>query len=219
MTIINGYEYQGAAPREGKKRMSARVNLTGRRFGRLIAVECLGVMLDGYRLWGCVCDCGSKKAVRSRELLEGDTKSCGCLQTESRAIHGGTNKLPYGHASRNELLASYQKSARGRGIDWQLTDKEFFEIVSEPCSYCGTPPDSIRKPNKSVNGEFMYSGIDRVDNSRGYVSGNVVPCCWYCNRAKGVLSLQEFLGWCNRLSQSTAARQARFEKGKQPEGE
>lgn len=217
MAEIKGYEYNGEPPRTPRKRVSERANLTGRRIGRLLVIEDLGVAGDsGFRLWGCICDCGKKKAIRSRELLKNDARSCGCLQAEMRATYGGraaSNKLPYGHASRNELLSSYKKSARDRNIEWHLSDEEFFEIVSSPCAYCGTPPDSIRKPNKGVNGEFTYSGVDRVDNGRGYFPDNVVSCCWNCNRAKGMMKKKDFLAWVDRLSRNTAARSARFEFG------
>jgi len=193
--------------------MSARADRAGVRFGRLLAVECLGVASDGYRWWGCVCDCGEKVAIRSRELDRGHTRSCGCLQAETRAKYPGLNKLPYGHASRNELLASYKKSAASRGIVWGLSDADFFEITSSNCVYCGSLPDTVRKPNKGVNGEYVYSGIDRLDNSLGYIKGNVAACCWNCNRAKGVLGLDEFLNWCERIGLHTAARSARFEYG------
>ena len=37
---------------------------------------------DGRAYWNCICDCGNKKIVGSRELRKGTTKSCGCLQKE-----------------------------------------------------------------------------------------------------------------------------------------
>jgi hypothetical protein len=219
-TIYNGYKFRSKnLPIEPKKKMSSKVDITGQRFGRLLVVECLGIATHGFRWWGCICDCGNKVAVRSRELFHGDTRSCGCLQSESRAHYGGLaghNKLSYGHAARNELFSSYKKSARKRGIAWELSAKQFFDIVSLPCAYCGAPPDSVRKPNKGVNGEFIYSGVDRIDNNLGYIAGNVTPCCWICNRAKGTLSLHEFSKWCERLFHNTKARQARFEHGEKP---
>ena len=127
---------------------------------------------------------------------------------------GGHNKLPSGHASRNELLSSYIKSAKQREIEWGIEKDEFFTLVSSNCVYCGSPPDLVRKPNAGVNGAFVYSGIDRADNTKGYVSGNVFSCCWICNRAKGSLSVAEFHVWIDRL---TAAKSARFEYGETPQ--
>ncbi len=219
-TVYDGYRFRAKElPQKPKKEMSKKADRTGQRFGRLLAIECLGIAGAGYRWWGCVCDCGATVAVRSRELDRRHTRSCGCLQRENRATYGGaagSNILPYGFASRNELLASYQKSARDREIEWGLSKREFCDIIAEPCVYCGSQASSVRKPNAQVNGEFVYSGIDRIDNSKGYIPGNVVSCCWVCNRAKSTMGLHDFLGWCRTLIAYSAARQARFEHGESP---
>lgn len=47
-------------------------DLTGKRFGKLIAVEYLG-----KSEWKCVCDCGNEHIVKTNYLTSGDTKSCG----------------------------------------------------------------------------------------------------------------------------------------------
>lgn len=211
-TAYNGYRFRGKRlPASPKKHMSKRVDITNKRFGRCVAIECLGVTKGGYRLWGCVCDCGTKFAARSRELLRGHTKSCGCLQQETRQ-KGGWNKLPFGHAARNELLASYKKSARERGIEWEIDDEDFFNIIASSCIYCGSPPKNERKPNKNVNGGFMYSGIDRLNSSIGYVSGNIAAACWDCNRAKGSLSVKEFCDWLDTVLNYKTIRQANLDQ-------
>jgi hypothetical protein len=45
-----------------------------------------------------------------------------------------------------------------------------------------------------------YGGIDRKDNTIGYVVGNVVPCCIVCNRAKMDLPYEAFLAWLGRVT-------------------
>jgi hypothetical protein len=46
---------------------------------------------------------------------------------------------------------------------------------------------------------LKYNGIDQVVPCVGYRPGNVLPCCFFCNRAKGNVSLKEFLPWVNLL--------------------
>jgi len=211
-TRYKGYRLRSLAPpRKAQRRMALKLERAGLRFGRLVVETCLGVAPSGFRVWGCRCDCGEAVAVRSYELDRGNTKSCGCLRREK--LQHGMNKLQYGHASRNMLLASYVKSASRRGIAWKLSNQDFFRLSSGPCSYCGSPPNLELKPNKGVNGGYTYSGVDRVDNTVGYVPGNAVSCCWACNRAKGAMSLDAFLIWCDRVSAYSAARGARFEHG------
>jgi hypothetical protein len=53
------------------------VDITGKRFGRLTALQYAG---DGK--WECECDCGNRTIVRTYNLNNGTTKSCGCLQRD-----------------------------------------------------------------------------------------------------------------------------------------
>ena len=48
----------------------------GKKFGRL-------TIISGGEFADCVCDCGAKRRVKMRHLRSGNTKSCGCLHTES----------------------------------------------------------------------------------------------------------------------------------------
>lgn len=195
--LFEGYEIRGRIPTPARRRISARADRVGQVFGRLTVEKDLGMSDLGNRAWGCVCQCGNRLIVNARCLRKGQVRSCGCINSDTC---GGRNKLPYGHASRNELLGSYKKSAYSRGHVWGLSADEFFALVSAPCSYCGAPPDTVRRPNKGVHGEFLYSGIDRIDNTCGYVPGNVASCCWTCNRAKGKLAHAEFSAWLGRVA-------------------
>ncbi len=67
-------------------------------------------------------------------------------------------------------------AAKTRGKLFLLSRNEYENIINKPCYYCGN------RLGKSV--EFA-SGLDRLDNSVGYVIGNVVSCCTICNRIKG----------------------------------
>ena len=78
----------------------------------------------------------------------------------------------------NQTLAYYRHSCYRRNNYWGLSDAQFLEITSKPCAYCGALPS-----NKTHG--FVYNGIDRMDNSKGYHPLNVVPCCWKCNIIKG----------------------------------
>lgn len=61
-------------------------NLTGQRFGRLVAIEPLKERSgNGYVVWRCKCDCGKEVNVQSRYLTGGGTTSCGCYSKEVHA--------------------------------------------------------------------------------------------------------------------------------------
>ena len=65
--------------------MGKTVDITGQRFGRLIALEQApkptGIK-DRATYWKCRCDCGKIIVASGQNLRKGNTKSCGCLQRE-----------------------------------------------------------------------------------------------------------------------------------------
>lgn len=60
-------------------------NITGLRFGRLVAEQYRGVSANFKSLWLCRCECGAETVVKSNGLLTGKTRSCGCLHRETSA--------------------------------------------------------------------------------------------------------------------------------------
>jgi len=55
-------------------------DLTGKRFGRLVALRHAEERRNGFVMWECLCDCGKTVFVRSNKLTSGQTKSCGCTR-------------------------------------------------------------------------------------------------------------------------------------------
>ena len=68
--------------------MSARLDLVGVRFGRLVAIKPVIDPPKGFR-WLCQCDCGSVVNTSRGGLRSGKSKSCGCLNR----VHGFTGRL------------------------------------------------------------------------------------------------------------------------------
>ncbi|GAA0840520.1 hypothetical protein GCM10008915_36210 [Bifidobacterium pullorum subsp. gallinarum] len=58
------------------------LDLKGRRFGKLTAIERAGVSVGGSALWRCTCDCGGSINANATHLRRGDTVSCGCARPE-----------------------------------------------------------------------------------------------------------------------------------------
>ena len=58
-------------------------DLTGQRFGKLIAVKPTNKKTGGSIMWECVCDCGDITHVDTGSLCSGNTRSCGCLHKET----------------------------------------------------------------------------------------------------------------------------------------
>jgi len=76
-----------------------KVDLTGRKFGRLTVVEEAGRSKYGLVLWKCACNCGNIKIFYGTNLTRGLTTSCGCFRTETTVkrstTHGQFHTLAY----------------------------------------------------------------------------------------------------------------------------
>ena len=99
--------------------------------------------------------------------------------------------LPPGKANARSLFSDYRIRSRRAGFVFALTFEEFLEITTRPCYLCGALPAQIKRGG-GRKGDYVYNGIDRVDNDEGYKHGNVEACCKTCNFLKGQLSLAEF---------------------------
>jgi hypothetical protein len=60
-------------------------DLTGLDFGGLHVVRRAGKTKQRTSTWECLCGCGNTKVVPRSHLVNGDTKSCGCLQRKTAA--------------------------------------------------------------------------------------------------------------------------------------
>lgn len=74
------------------------------------------------------------------------------------------------------------RSSRSRNIEWSIPFELYESLIKLKCHYCGGPLPETK------------TGLDRKDNRIGYLVGNVVPCCWYCNHLKSdVFTYDEFV--------------------------
>lgn len=60
--------------------MGKFIDLTNQKFGQLTALERVGKDKNGSALWKCECDCGNEVIVKSDDLVQRHTQSCGCLR-------------------------------------------------------------------------------------------------------------------------------------------
>lgn len=77
----------------------------------------------------------------------------------------------------------------------------FKKLSSSPCHYCGEEPSREVKYRYSEH-TIKINGLDRVDNTKGYIETNVVPCCNTCNMAKGTMEHKKFVEWVERVYQN-----------------
>ncbi len=102
-------------------RKSRAQDLSGRRFGRLIALEpMLERDRDSSIRWLCRCDCGEYTVVGSSRLLTGHTESCGCMKEEMRGsgrtfVHGTCLEFIKSSKNRVNNTSGYKGVCRRSG--------------------------------------------------------------------------------------------------------
>jgi len=96
-------------------------------------------------------------------------------------------------SARRTLFSEYKNGARRRNLEFNLTTNQFSELTKQNCWYCGIEPSQIKYSSGHKRYYCFYNGIDRVNNTVGYVEANCIPCCGQCNRMKNVLHAEDFI--------------------------
>ena len=86
---------------------------------------------------------------------------------------------------------NYQRNAKQKNRNFDLSEDDFTEITKQSCIYCGEYSDTY-------NGE-LFNGIDRIDSNLGYSMDNCVPCCATCNRMKMDMNVNDWIGKMKKI--------------------
>ena len=68
-----------------QKEIASKIHLNdlkGQKFGKLTAIEKVGNNEKGQVFWKCKCDCGNVHITLGSHLINGNTKSCGCIRSK-----------------------------------------------------------------------------------------------------------------------------------------
>jgi hypothetical protein len=133
---------------------------------------------------------------------------CGFIQQTSiksfnnTCKHCGNSETRY-TTKEKQLWNRYKSRANHSKIPFSISVEEFSVICGQECFYCGIEPSQIINLKRFTNNVLIYNGVDRKEDSLGYVPGNCVACCWKCNQAKKNYGLSEFKNmvkiWSNRM--------------------
>lgn len=142
-------------------------DLTGKKFGKLTAIKCIGKGTDRSYLWECKCDCGKTLNVMSTSLLSGNTKSCGCLSRKKIIEESKKNYIANTNVSIIKSLMDNSKSkitkSGVKGVGWDKRRKKWrayigFKNKSYHLGYFDSKEDAIKvrkTAEKKLFGEFL----------------------------------------------------------------
>jgi hypothetical protein len=216
------------------------IDLTGKKFGRWTVLyrgnSHVTPSGQSKTMWYCKCECGTERDVDAYNLMNGLTKSCGCLQKENASIDL-TKRVYDNDGNLVQKLCPCCKQF----VDVSLfsKNKNRPDGFNEYCNSCLKYDAKKRYDHyksgakgrdlcfeltldefKNITsqpcmycGEFSVyinnngiSGVDRIDSTQGYTINNVIPCCEMCNRMKLHYDIHD---WLNKITK--IAR--RFEEG------
>ena len=144
--------------------MSALIDLTGQRFGRLLVIRRAKKKNKcRHTAFLCRCDCGAEKIIFGTNLRTKSTQSCGCLQrdilkTETRENNRNWNPdTTNPHTGRNRARARYKQK--------------------RPCVVCNSPQterhhrDGNTFNNEQGNVPFLCRRCHMIEDGRMKIPG------------------------------------------------
>lgn len=165
----------GCARRE--KSGASATDLTGQRFGRLIALERVKAdktYADGVgAVWRCRCDCGIELTVLARNLTSGVTRSCGCLHRETSMEMIANNVLANYDGTRLSMLVSRKPrptSKTGvRGVYLDTSEQQYIASVTirgkEIKRRCGQSLEHAKNVRQELFEEYVKPLIEEAKDS------------------------------------------------------
>ena len=118
--------------------MSAKKDMTGLRFGRLVVLCEDGRTEDRKVKWKCQCDCGNIVSVSGKSLRSGNTLSCGCLRDEKNSeLHTKHGLKKSNTRLYNSVLFHFQKIRMGgRGYQNWTLDARYTDNAEGAVRFC-----------------------------------------------------------------------------------
>ena len=146
----------GCIPEKTARRGPVAEDLTGQRFGKLVAVRRIRSQ-NGRTRWECRCDCGNMHIVTAHALKAGKCTSCGCSRYEKG--RGGTDisGQKFGRLTALYHTDKRSKKARYSGtvavtveMNWRSRKMAIFTAITKAAAACA------RKSGKNFRGSFIW---------------------------------------------------------------
>lgn len=180
-----------ALKRYGIERREILKDLTGKRFGLLTVIKFAEYDKFGRSKWWCKCDSGPELIVSSTRLIEGITKSCGCLKNRK----GKSNPRWIGTENiSGSLWYRINKNAKRRKIPVKVSLDDIDRLLASQDYRCALSGLSIECLSKQPSGS-----LDRIDCSEPYTISNLQWTHKDINVMRMNLTVDRFIYLCRLI--------------------
>ncbi len=142
----------------------------------------------------CRCThCNNETVIRPNKF--GYIQSCGCLKRRKLADHwrfGGHGEIHKGKWN------TYVDNARSRDIPFKITIQYVWKLFLEQNRRCALTGEPIHMWENGYTKRSTAS-LDRINNKKGYVKGNVHWVHKCINQIKMAMTLEDFKSWCRKV--------------------
>lgn len=169
------------------------VDLSGKKFNRLTAIERSRVDKSGSVVWKCICDCGNVVEVRGSSLTNGHCKSCGCYKSDVKRQQMNGKHQPMQHKEYRDKVAQSKVGKRNPqwkgGISFEPYCIKFNESFkndirrkfNDRCFNCNEKETSI----DPRNGKKRKLSVHHIDYAKNSICNGkewaFVPLCSKCH--------------------------------------
>lgn len=144
--------------------------------------------IDGYEKKNIVSCCKNCNFIKGS--LDPETFIKRCLHISKHFGGNGILNKNIWPNTNSSIYSTYLNRATKKELEFVLTKEQFSKFTTEKCYYCDKNASKSHK-----------NGVDRKDNTNGYIMSNCVSCCSQCNYMKGSLTVDEFIETCKRVSE------------------
>lgn len=144
----------------------------------------------------CECVCGNIKSYDYHHILTGNVKSCGCYHKN--------NVKEYNWSGYKDIPGTYWGSiisgAKNRNKQFSISIEYAWEIYIKQNKKCKLTnlPIEFKTKNKPI--KTNNASLDRINNKKGYIKGNVQWVTKEINIMKNILDEKEFIKLCEQVT-------------------
>lgn len=178
-------------------------HLIGQKFNRLKILKLRrdkSYVKPLYKAY-CLCNCGNKKWIHLPSIRAGRVISCGCRKKEAYLENSGQNSWQF--TGYKEIPGKYFTDLKRRALEKNfkvnINIKYLWRLFIRQKRKCKLSGESIYFGYSNRSNCETTASLDRIDNDKGYIKGNVQWVHKKINVMRNTLTVNQFIIWSQKV--------------------